>query len=630
LLAGLVAAAMLGLSLIIHTGEAIDRARGTDAPLIPFDTASRTLTGPPDAAHEGWRVISRPAPVRDIAVFGDRIYAATDGGLWILDKHGNTQALLTALDGLAQGRVRSVEAMGDAVLAASEHGLTLIRGDTANRFAFSNPDIGRAVHVTTGGTAHDRLLWLCEDGGIYSWDPSGVRSEAAVEAESPRYLIDDAPDILAATSRDGVIRVHAGAPAKIDLGPERGRDEVNQALLSGRSLFVASATGLFEVDLQGVHSRISDRFVTCVELLEPDVFAGTISGELIRVGDQQPEARLDAPIRCLEAWGDRLLIGTDLGILVRESDGTIQALAAVQPGDYPAENHVAALAHIGGQKVLTGGFDHGMELVHLSGVRDPHFEPYGPAGINGVNRLAADLDTAGVWIAHTAGVFQTDLEGGVIRELTREDGLIHDNVADVLITPSEPGGQSVVRFATAAGLSRLDGGTIRSIYHLHGLVNNHVYTLAGLSDKKVLVGTLGGLNEVSDLKVLSSHTRESGGLRSAWITALLPLDDGILVGTYGGGLSLYREEGVVELDSAHADAEVNFNAMARAGGFLLVGTLRHGLLVGRDPDTWRSLTDGLPSPNVTAVQPLGDRILLGTDAGLLLLPLEHLNRLFEN
>ena len=64
--------------------------------------------------------------------------------------------------------------------------------------------------------------------------------------------------------------------------------------------------------------------------------------------------------------------------------------------------------------------------------------------------------------------------------------------------------------------------------------------------------------------------------------------------------------------------EVNPNAMAVDGGRLYAGTLDQGIQIYDDRQGhWQQVREGLPSQNVTAFAFTSDRVLVGTDGGLI-------------
>ncbi|MBV9084084.1 MAG: hypothetical protein JOZ62_15520 [Acidobacteriaceae bacterium] len=166
------------------------------------------------------------------------------------------------------------------------------------------------------------------------------------------------------------------------------------------------------------------------------------------------------------------------------------------------------------------------------------------------------------------------------------------------------------------------------MYAFHGLVNNHVYTLAEL-DGAVYAGTLGGISAVRNGLVQASFTTANSELRQNWITASAVFDGRLYLGTYGSGVVRFDERGHVTSFPAFNGKrfEINTNAMLATSRALYAGTAGHGLaILRRGEDRWRFVTNGLPSMNVTTLDEHGGRFYVGTDNGLVRI---QENALFE-
>ena len=152
-------------------------------------------------------------------------------------------------------------------------------------------------------------------------------------------------------------------------------------------------------------------------------------------------------------------------------------------------------------------------------------------------------------------------------------------------------------------------------------MNNHVYTVAVDGDT-LLAGTLGGLSVRQGGRVKSSYTTANSALKTNWITAIVRSNGEWLAGTYGGGVQRLDGAGVWHtFDSMPANVVVNPNSMVATAHAIYAGTLEHGLLV-LDPQrqTWRAIRAGLPSSHVTAILYHDNRLSLGTDNGLVVVP----------
>ena len=172
------------------------------------------------------------------------------------------------------------------------------------------------------------------------------------------------------------------------------------------------------------------------------------------------------------------------------------------------------------------------------------------------------------------------------------------------------------------GLSVLSGGSEALFYALHGLPSNKVYC-AVQREGRLYAGTLGGLAVMVGERVAAVHQADNSPLRVNWITALQACAQGVVVGTYGGGIQLLAPDGTWrEFRGAGRQLNVNPNALCAAGSWILAGTLEEGLW-RLDPARLQAerLDLPLPSRSVQAVLVDGATLYVATDNGVLRVPL---------
>jgi sugar lactone lactonase YvrE len=112
-------------------------------------------------------------------------------------------------------------------------------------------------------------------------------------------------------------------------------------------------------------------------------------------------------------------------------------------------------------------------------------------------------------------------------------------------------------------------------------------------------------------------TSAEGLLPHPWVTALAAAQGSVYIGTYGGGVVRRtpdaRYEPFVETDGL----KVSAGGLVEARGALWLGTEGHGLLrLTADGSRFEPVSAWLPSPRVTAILPIADGLLVGTDEGL--------------
>jgi len=319
-------------------------------------------------------------------------------------------------------------------------------------------------------------------------------------------------------------------------------------------------------------------------------------------------AELDKVRQLFASGNDIYALSRD--VLYRKGASGLGWQQVLRPG--PAilsDRNISALAADKSGRLWIGYFDRGLDVLEADTGRATHLEN---DHVFCVNRIVPDGRTGTVEVATANGLVRFAENGGQQQVLTRADGLIADHVTDVAIY------HNGLVVGTPAGLTFLDGGGPRSMYAFHGLVNNHVYAL-GVSGDELMVGTLGGLSQISKESVRINYTAGAGsGLRHNWITAVVPVGDEWIVGTYGAGiLRLERSGRFQSFEKATAPFEVNPNAMLVTAHHVFAGSLGKGLYVyDREGARWTVITDGLPSLNVTALAESNGTIYAGTDNGL--------------
>jgi ligand-binding sensor domain-containing protein len=295
--------------------------------------------------------------------------------------------------------------------------------------------------------------------------------------------------------------------------------------------------------------------------------------------------------------------------------GWTQALQSGQ--SLLSDRNISALAIDASQRLWVGYFDRGLDIVSSDNLRPKHVED---EHVFCVNRIFPDAKSGTINVATANGLVRFDNAGNEQQVLTRADGLIADHVTDIATY------RDGLALATPAGLTFLDASGPSSLYAFNGIVNNHVYAL-GVSGDQLLAGTLGGISVLDRGSVTANYTTATSNLKHNWITAVVPVGDAWMVGTYGAGiLGLDRAGHFHSFEGASAPFEVNPNAMLVTANYVLAGTLGKGLyLFDRATGRWAVIDVGLPSSNVTAVAAGNGYVYIGTDNGLVRIPVQKLH-----
>jgi ligand-binding sensor domain-containing protein len=356
------------------------------------------------------------------------------------------------------------------------------------------------------------------------------------------------------------------------------------------------------------------------------------SSRFLRVRDVRSLHRGDGALYVATFGGGvyRLDDGRDRPSRLRHRDGHIRARSVAGAEGTVLVGHSGGLARAEGNRRLTSLSTGGLPSADVTAVTrafgamwigtfDGGLARYDGRRVEAQSRAAErfhvdgrinDLAVTGrgrserLWIATDRGLFFHDGRRFTPVEDDSAPGRVH-------VTSLDVARDGALWVTSSRLLSRYRRGQWRSwsgdptfpVVHLHAVTTDR--------HGRVWVGSLHGLYQFDEASgTFARHTTASGALPVDWVTAVEPWRDGVVIGTYHGGLSWS--------DGSSFDVErvsrgglpagwVNPHAMRWIGSRLFVGTLERGLLVG-SRGRWTQLTaaDGLPSADVTDVIPDGN------------------------
>lgn len=570
------------------------------------------------------QVLTATSDVRDLAVAGEVVLVATSGGL-LVRRGDRIVQRLGPLEGLPGARLRSLSlsddgqsawiasiegvvqvALSDEVEVTVTRGLPLRRVRRVARFA------GATWFASWGGGLH-RLA----DGDDAR--PERVRfGHHSVHDQLTDLAVLDG-ELLVGTAGAGVFRLGADGRVRGRLRVRHGlADEVVwRIVVQGDRALVATADGLSVIEDRRVvddaapsslAARLPVRDLRAVVVAPSgELWVGSHGGGVWRlpeeggrpvaVGGGRGRRRLRRTA-ALAATDSAVLVGHDAGLHQVGADGA--GLRALALGGLPSAD-VTALERAFGA-VWIGTYNHGLARLARGRARsvDRAEQRWG------VDRRVNDLAVSGrgtdderLWIATDRGLYW-------------HDGLRFVEVID----PTGPGRQHTTSLHVEAGSGDLWVASARQLSRRRGgrweswtgdrslpIVNLHAVTVDRAG--RVWAGGLHGLYRLDPATgELERHAVSTGELPVDWVTALEPWGEGVVAGTYHGGLAWYDgRRFVVERErDGLPSGWVNPHALRRLGGALWLGSLEQGLIVGRRGQ-WSSVTiaSGLPSDDVTDV-----------------------------
>ncbi|HKM83770.1 MAG TPA: hypothetical protein VJY15_22795 [Candidatus Acidoferrum sp.] len=621
---GITGAALAAIALAgVFVGWRATRALHQSAQEIRSEHEIRFLLRPfLPPSNVKFEMVSSPDVFLQAARFQNHLYIAGPSGLSEYDLGGTLQRQFVAGRELPSSPLvaLAVGMLGDSsepelVLATAGEGILLFDGKSFRQIYPADAEVRSVTAILPVAAGH--LLIGTKKRGVLLYDGKQIRElHPTLNNLYVQVLAGNEVDLWIGTLNQGVLHWHAGTSESF--GEEQGLPDpqVQAIALAGDKSYVGTPLGVAEFD-RGRFSRVLGQgvLVTSLFVSGEELLVGTEDQGVVRVPltKQRPGLNGQGSTKLSEV---QQFVGADSGVYVLTRNGMYELpehgfgwkeVLKPRPAVLSDRNISALAADMNGQ-LWVGYFDRGLDLLPGDSRPALHVEN---EHVFCVNRIWPDAKSGTVAVATANGLVRMGASGNQEQVLTRADGLIADHVTDVV-----PYGEGLA-IATPAGLTFLDANGARSMYAFHGLVNNHVYAL-GVSGDDLMVGTLGGLSVIGRGEVRVNYTAGTSGLKQNWITAVVPVGDEWMVGTYGSGImGLDRAGHFRTFEKATAEMEINPNAMLVTPQYVLAGTLGNGLYVyDRGKSRWAVMHEGLPSQNVTALAQSKGYIYVGTDNGL--------------
>jgi ligand-binding sensor domain-containing protein len=575
----------------------------------------------PDAAPP-FEALSAPAEFTRAERFQDNLYIAGPAGLVQYEPGGKLVRQFAVgrdlppspLVALARALLADSQ-QEELILATASDGLLAFNGRSFRQIYPREKD-SRDI-TTVLATASGHLLMGTRKRGVLVFDGKEITLlHPTLAGVYVTALAGSEADLWVGTIGRGVLHWHAGETEAFAEQQGLPDPQVLSIALDGDRAYVGTPLGVAAFE-GGKFSRVlaAGVFATALAATPRSLLIGTEDQGVITVPLGQ--SRRDALVRGATppseveqflAMGDEVYVLTRSELYRMNARGLAwQEVLRRDPATL-SDRNISALAVDASGRLWIGYFNRGLDQLDMASGRVTHVED---EHVFCVNRILPEAKTGAVNVATANGLVRFGHAGREEQVLTRATGLIADHVTDVAAY-----GDGLV-LATPAGLTFLDRQGVRSLYAFQGLVNNHVYAL-GVAGDELLAGTLGGISVIGREAVQVNYTVGNSGLQHNWITAVVPVGDEWMVGTYGAGvLALDRQGHFRGVGPATGAFNVNPNAMLVTPEHVFAGTLGHGLFVqDRATGRWTEMEKGLPSSSVTALASGGGYLYVGTDNGL--------------
>jgi ligand-binding sensor domain-containing protein len=580
--------------------------------------------------RSGFEWISAPAVFSGGAIYKGDFYLAGATGLFRYDKDGQLikhyrpgqELPPTTLLRVATGVLRDTHEQ-ELLFATGNQGVLAFNGVNFRQIRPLDPEarsVTSLLPLTTG-----QLLMGTRKRGVLVYDGQKLHAfHASLSGLNVTDLAGSEGDLWVGTQDRGVAHFQAGRMQMFSEAQGLPDPQVFSIALAGQRAYVGTAAGIAEFQAgRFVRVLAPGVFARALYANDQTVLAGGNDGITeVNLSSRRRKAVLYAASNSISdlqqifSSGSALYAVTSHKVYGREGTGNSWKQALSSESTLLADRNIAALSFDTSRHLWVGYFDRGIDLFSPDLRTVTHIED---DTVFCVNRVLPNVANGTVAIATANGLAIFDQLGRKQQVLGRRDGLMADHVTDVALY------RDGMVLATPAGLTFLDQSGPHSLYAFHGLVNNHVYTVAA-AGKEVVAGTLGGISVLENESVAANYTVASRGLTHNWISAVVRDGDSWIVGTYGGGIVRLLKNGRFESwDVATANFEVYPNAMVATDQHVLAGTLGKGLYVyNRNTNRWIVISDGLPSLTVTALTSGDGYLYVGTDNGLVRIPEQDL------
>ncbi len=633
--AGALSAAAFVLGTFWSASRALDdsETRLAAESEIPFtirvlDAQPASTPGGTSAPAAGFEWLAPPTAYQDAAILDGRIFLAGPGGVWEHAADGRrlneylVGADLPAAEptrmatGLARGRhgsVLYVATSGEGLLIydPKRKAYTQMRAEE-HRFR----DLTAVLPLATG-----QVLLGTEREGVLVYDGERLAPfHPDLTNLQVTALAGNETELWVGTLDRGVVRFRAGETHAFSEPDGLPDPRVLSIATNETNVYVGTPIGVAGFESGEFARTLADGFFASSLLVHAEqLVIGTLDEGVVEVPLDVRRPREPRPVhrhverltgtpvtRLIEAGGEVLAVAPKGLYRLNAQEGEAQVLQT--PEALLADRNISALGFDPRGRLWVGYFDRGLDIVDLAAGQSRHIEN---EHVFCINRIAHDAARDRTAVATANGLVFFDSAGTQQEVLRREQGLMSNHVTDIVVQGD------ALTLATPAGLTFLDALGARSLYAFHGLVNNHVYALGARGDR-LLAGTLGGLSVLDAGVIQAAYTTANSNLEHNWITAIVPLDDEWIVGTYGAGvLKLTANDTWEGFPVATGAFEINPNAMLATPERVYAGSLDRGLYVyEKESDRWTTIVDGLPSDNVTALAVRDGYLYVGTDNGI--------------
>lgn len=532
------------------------------------------------------QIIQNTSDTRDLVYFQDSYFAATSGGLLQLSPEGKEIKHFTVLDGLPESDLTSLTVF-DAKLFIGTRTKGILTFDGENFTQFRFPEHNTEA-ITSFINDNGRLLVGTFNGGLLEFDGKVFRELKAENQtiKAINFLAKENAALFIGTFNNGLWIYESDAWKHFTTADGLPSNRIVGVVKNDENFLVATDFGLSILENDKFRTVKILPMISSLEKYENRIYVSTENGEIFIFDNQLKESSKTANIEKarLTLLNKQLFLLTDRGVYRNfKPFGQIA-------NDELADNFVSSIAFDKNGNLWVGTFRNGIDVFTAEGKKIKHIED---DKIREINYLQLQNDK--ILAATSKGLwrFKTDFSS---ENLTK--GSITHFSADA--TTTSKGLKIGEKFFT----------------NVNGLPSNSTYTTLQVA-QKTYVGTLGGLAEIQQNKVVKTFTDANSKLTNNWITSLCWTNERLFIGTYGGGiLELLPSGDFRGFSSELGKFVVNPNAIFSDGERLYAGTLNGVKVLNLNTNKWLTIKDILPAEAVFSINANDRNLYFATTNGI--------------
>ena len=538
---------------------------------------------------------------RDFVKFKDSYFAATDGGLVEYDADGKLKKHFSVLDGLPESDLTALAVFGGKLyIGTRTQSLVVYDGEKFENYIWTDR---RAESVTAFLVRDGRLLIGTFGGGLLEFDGANFTeiktSKERIAAINCLHEADG--KLYVGTFNNGLLIQENDSWTRFTTANGLPSNRVVGIVVKDKNLYAATDFGLAVLNGNNFVNLVTLPSLSGLSLYQNQLFLVKDDGEIFTFGKSlkafsNPEKKSQKAR--FAAADEQLTLLSDGGISTIK-DARIKPFNQAE-NDSLNDNFVSALAFDGKGDLWVGSFREGIDIFHADGGKLKHIEA---ENIREINFLRTN---DGAMSAATSGGIVNFKANYTAETLSKNEGLPTNSITQF----------SDDFIATAKGLAYREDGVFHVLSTVQNLPNNSIYTTLKIGEK-TYAGTLGGLAEIENRRVVRSFKDSNSNLTTNWVTALCYANEQLFIGTYGGGIYELAPSGEIHsFESEAGKFVVNPNALYADGRRLYAGTLQGVKILDLQTQEWRGVTQILPSQTVTSITGDAQKVYFGTTNGI--------------